>query len=272
MKNICKKLLSSVLNIFRLEIKRVDKEGSRMSIKGGLFHIKKLGFYPVTVIDVGAAFGGWSRLCYQIFPKAEYILSEPLKEYQKVLKKYTDSHKNIKYFQSAVGSKNGYVYINVHKDLVGSSILKETDSPFSDGQSRKVPLITLDKAVKGFKGPYLIKIDVQGAELEVLLGAKEILELTEYIILEVSLFESMKGSPQLFDVVNFMKERGFVVYDIVSALYRPLDKALSQVDMVFVKEKGQFRKDHRYCTPEQRKKQNKEFIKKNRNKFKTYLK
>lgn len=271
MKQIIKKLINWLLGFFNLELTKKASERKNF-MRGALNQIKNMGFSPKTIIDAGTAFGDWSRLCYQIFPKADHILFEPLKEYQKVLRKYADSHKNIKYFQSAVGSKNGYVYINVHKDLVGSSILKETDSPFSDGQSRKVPLVILDKAVKGFKGPYLIKIDVQGAELEVLLGAKEILELTKYIILEVSLFESMKGSPQLFDVVNFMKERGFVVYDIVSALYRPLDNALSQVDMIFVKEKGQFRKDHRYCTPEQRKKQNKEFVKKNRNKFKNYLK
>jgi len=271
MKQIIKKLINSLLGFLNLELTRKFPR-KRNCMSGGLNQIKKVGFNPKTIIDVGAAFGDWSRLCYQIFPKADYILFEPLKEYQKALRKYANSHRNIKYLQSAVGSKNGYVYINVHKDLVGSSILKETDSPFSDGQLRKVPLISLDKAVKGFKGPYLIKIDVQGAELKVLLGAKETLELTEYIILEVSLFESMKDGPQLFDVVDFMKERGFVVYDIVGALYRPLDKALSQVDMVFVKEKSQFRKDRRYCTPKQREKQNKEFVKKNQNKFKIYLK
>ena len=46
------------------------------------------------------------------------------------------------------------------------------------------------------------------------LGAEATLGSTEYIILEVSFFEFFKGGPQFWDVVNFMKSKGFVAYDI----------------------------------------------------------
>ena len=36
-------------------------------------------------------------------------------------------------------------------------------------------------------------------------------------MLEGSLFEFMKGAPQLYDVVSYMKGRGYVAYDIVLA-------------------------------------------------------
>ncbi len=49
-----------------------------------------------------------------------------------------------------------------------------------------------------------------------------------------------------------MRELGFATYNIVGRLYRPLDDALAQVDVVFVQEAGRFRKDHFYATPEQR--------------------
>ena len=52
----------------------------------------------------------------------------------------------------------------------------------------------------------------------------------------------MKGAPEFFEVIKFMKDKGFVVYDILNGFYRPLDKALGQVDIVFVKEDGKFRK------------------------------
>ncbi len=58
-----------------------------------------------------------------------------------------------------------------------------------------------------------------------------------------------------------MKECGFVCYDIFGFQYRLLDNALSQVDMVFVKEKGLFRSDHSYATREQRAAQDAQFIK-----------
>jgi hypothetical protein len=73
------------------------------------------------------------------------------------------------------------------------------------------------------------------------------------VILEVTLFGTMIGGPQLADVVAYMKDRGFVVYDAWGFLYRPYDEALAQLDMAFVRQDGVFRKSHVFATPEQRK-------------------
>lgn len=70
--------------------------------------------------------------------------------------------------------------------------------------------------------------------------------------LEASLFGSIIGGPQFFDVVPQVKEFGFVVYDVCGFLYRPFDNALSQADIIFVRERGRFRQSHVYATPEQR--------------------
>ena len=127
---------------------------------GALKHIKQTyKFYPKTIIDIGAAFGDWSRNCLNIFPKAKYLLIEPLSEFSKVLGKFAHNHKNINYLQFAVGPKNKKISINIHQDLVGSSLLKEK-SQFSDGHPRKVCMISLDHVCKNLKGPYLIKADV----------------------------------------------------------------------------------------------------------------
>ena len=68
---------------------------------------------------------------------------------------------------------------------------------------------------------------------------------TEYVIVEVCLFA------QMYDIIHFMKSQGFVAYDIVDLGYRPSDAALWQVDMAFVKEFGQFRKDTSYVAQQQ---------------------
>jgi hypothetical protein len=52
--------------------------------------------------------------------------------------------------------------------------------------------------------------------------------------------------PQLADVVEFMKERGFVAYDFVGGHERPLDRALAQLDVVFVSEDRICRQTSRY--------------------------
>ena len=56
-----------------------------------------------------------------------------------------------------------------------------------------------------------------------------------------------------------MKERGFVLYDVLGYSYRLLDGAMSQVDLVFVQENGMFRKYHFYASKEQREAQNRLF-------------
>jgi Methyltransferase FkbM domain len=98
--------------------------------------------------------------------------------------------------------------------------------------------VTVDEvcAEKNLNGPYLIKVDVQGAELQVLAGATRTLREAEAVILEVTLFGTIISGPQFSDVVAFMKQCRFVAYDFCGFLYRPFDKALSQVDLVFVRE------------------------------------
>ena len=75
----------------------------------------------------------------------------------------------------------------MHADKYGSSLLREIEGPSVDGVPRQVPIITVDQACsdRNLKGPYLIKVDVQGAELQVLAGASRTLQQTEAVILEV---------------------------------------------------------------------------------------
>jgi hypothetical protein len=130
-----------------------------------------------------------------------------------------------------------------------------------DGVERSVPLRTLDAlcAEHRLPAPNLLKVDVQGAELEVLAGGRQVLSQAEYAILELSLFRSFVGGPQLHDVVAFMREMGFVAYDILELLYRLVDGALGQIDMAFVKDEGVFRTTHAYATLEQRAAQDRAF-------------
>ena len=136
------------------------KEYRRTSMQGALNQIKELQFRPKTVIDVGVAFGDWSKMCYTFFPDAQYFLFEPLQEYKNTLNKITSEFDNAQYLDFAAGSKNGTVTLNVHEDLVGSSMFRETE-PFNDDKPRTVPMVTLDKIALEYnsKGPYLIKID-----------------------------------------------------------------------------------------------------------------
>lgn len=227
--------------------------GVRTTIGESYALIRGLGFEPKTIIDVGVAAG--TPELYRTFPDCYYLLIEPLKEFESDLITILGQFKG-SYVLAAAGAKSGWATFNVHMNhMDGSSLHKETMGAEADGYEINVPVVTIDDVVekKELAGPYLLKVDVQGAELSALDGASKTLLDTEVVVLEVSLFEFMIGAPQFHEVVSYMKQRDFVVYDIIHGWNRPFDNALGQVDVVFVKDKGMFRRSHAYSTVEQMK-------------------
>ena len=97
-------------------------------------------------------------------------------------------------------------------------------------------MTTLDEVVGSvITSPQLLKLDVQGYEVEVLKGATRILAHTEVALLEVSLIEYNAGSPLFAEVIACMSNAGFAAYDICGYARRESDRALFQVDMLFVR-------------------------------------
>ena len=254
---LVKKLFEAFgLEIHRKQSRPPEKQDAtnppRVSMTGALRQIASLGFKPQTIIDVGV--GSGTAELYQQFTDANILLIEPLAEFEPSLKKLCREHR-AQYVLAAAGETSGTVGFNFHVDQPDcSSLLKEVEGPSVDGVLRQVPMVTVDQicAEKGLTGPYLLKADVQGAELQVLAGAAHTLKETELVILEGTLFGTMIGGPQVFDLLSRMKELEFVLYDAWGFLYRPFDNALSQLDMAFVREGGRFRQSHVFATPEQR--------------------
>ena len=217
----------------------------RLSMAEVLDLIVDLGFSPTTVIDVGVAKG--TPALYTHFPNAQYLLIEPLKEFENNLKEICKEY-DAEYILAAAGAKSDMMVIRISPKLEGSSLL------WTDGVKRTVPVITLDSVIKekNLRGPYLLKVDVQGAELQVLDGASTLLKDTELVILEVSFFRFIDGYPEFYDVIDYMKKRGFVAFEVFGGHNRPLDGARAQVDIAFVREEGIFRKSHSWATYEQR--------------------
>ena len=247
-----KGLVKRILSARGYELRRRPTElPLRTTIRQSYELMKDLGFGPATVIDVGVASG--TPELYETFPGATFLLVEPLAAFEAEIKMILQRYRG-SYVIGAAGPRSGEVSFNVHDNhMHGSSLLNETMGEVADGHRITVPMVVVDDLVKerSLVGPMLVKVDVQGGEINVLEGCTRTLESTEAVVLEVSLFEFMKGAPQLHDVVSYMKALGFVAYDIVLGWNRPLDNALGQVDIVFVKEAGRFRRDHSFATVEQ---------------------
>ncbi len=252
--------ISYVKNVLRRAAKRFGLDvrpiaagaGSvRVTLRECYDHLTSKGFQPDVILDVGVATG--TPDLYDAFPHAYLMLVEALGVFEPDLNAILSKRQG-SYVVAAAGSTVGEVMFNQHSyRLDGSSLYKESMGEVADGIQVTVNQIRLDDLVREreLTGGFLIKVDVQGAELDVLGGAEEVLKNTEVVVLEVSLFEFMKGAPQFAAVVAFMSDRGYVAYDMVHGWNRPLDNALGQIDIVFVKDTGPFRKEHRYASPDQ---------------------
>ena len=217
------------------------------SMKMLLEDLSRRGLSPTSILDVGANCTSWSRLAKVIFPLANCFLIEPQVEMYKELEKFCSDFLGSKFFLVAVGDTEEIKVLTVWEDLAGSSLLPpESKDLISLGKQRLVEVTTIDSLIN--KGlihlPQLVKLDIQGFELKALLGANKLFETTEAFIIEVSLFEFMEGQPVFSDVIVFMKERGYVVYDFPGFSRRPFAGSLGQVDICFVKNEGLFRKNN----------------------------
>jgi FkbM family methyltransferase len=219
-----------------LGLRLAKREAPTRSFADFFFHIKHLQQDFATIVDVGVATG--TPALYDAFPRAKFYLVEPVAEFAPSLAKLK-ARLDAEVFAVAAGAEDGEAVFNVHDDLSGSSLLKQVEGPTLDGTPRRVRLARLDSLLPHeLKRPVLVKLDTQGAELDALRGLGRQIDSVDMIIVETSLMPFRAGAPEFADVVTFMLERDFVVYDILEGHVRLLDKTLAQVDLVFV------RRDH----------------------------
>lgn len=255
--HVGQRVVNAALSPLGLEVRR----RSTMSTAATLERIRGLGIVPATVVDVGAAYGDWSATCCRIFPDARCILIEPLEEFAPFIDLHPELRDAIR-IVAAAGAGSGGVDLNVHEDLVGTSQLRERAGGDIDGQRRRVPSVAVDDVVneQGAPPPYFLKVDVQGAEEAVLVGSATVLRRSELVMLEVSFFPFFEGGADFETIVSTMHKRGFVPYDVINPLYRPLDGALAQADIAFVPRDSTLRARLTYATRAQRESQNADFL------------
>jgi FkbM family methyltransferase len=143
----------------------------------------------------------------------------------------------------ALSDKEGYADLYVEKTnpvATGASLYRENTDWYSEGkyETITVPTKTLDSC-NYFNGELIdfIKLDVQGAELDILNGGEKTIKNTEYVLIEVSLVEYNQGAPLIDKIVDKMMEYGFYMLDIVEYHSFPqlYNGAIFQLDVLFKK-------------------------------------
>lgn len=86
--------------------------------------------------------------------------------------------------------------------------------------------------------PYILKIDVEGAELDVLHGATEMLAHTEAIVIETPVVLRKDGASSFGEIVSFLTQKGFAIFDIAEMSYHQKTGFLNLANAIFVKQKN----------------------------------
>ena len=174
------------------------------------------------IIDIGSNVGEYTELFKNINKNIEVVCFEPQKKIFNILKKNLKSYRKVKFHNVAIGSYNTYKNLNTN---LGSSYI----SSFSNFNKKsnyykirnsllkhsnlkkyeKVIVARLD-SYKEFKRKKidLIKIDVEGYEIEVLKGMGKLLKNTEMIMIEIHK-SNMYLNYNPNKIEKFLKNNGF---------------------------------------------------------------
>lgn len=231
-KNIFKQCVSGTLfrNIVPVELRSRSIFNAISSFK----NLRKNGFNPSVIIDCGAYEGEWTKEIKRIFPGSKILLIEALPEKEKYLAKIKMEYSNVDYEIALLGARPAET-VEFYKMNTGSSVFEEQSNVSRETIS--LPMKTLDQIVSARKinKISLLKLDVQGSEIEVLKGGLNTLRNSDMVLLECSFLQYNKGAPLFNEVLDFMSAQGFFVYDIGS-LFRWKGTALLQADIIFVRE------------------------------------
>ena len=197
--------------------------------------LKTKGFEPKYIVDVGCGYGEWTKKMIKYFKNSNFLLFDADESNKEKLDKLITENKNIAY-QITLLSDDVKDY-QFFKMGYGSSIYEEQTT-----HKREIKNIKSKKLInllpKEFKNSdnNMIKLDVQGSELKILNGLDNLLDKFEVIILETSIHKYNKDAPLFKDVLDFMTNNEYKLYDLFDFKRLGNHKSfLLQFDCVFVR-------------------------------------
>ena len=187
------------------------------------------------VIDIGANVGQFTLCAREYLPDADVIAFEPLASAARRFRAVHGDDRRVRLVEAAVGPDAGSQSLHVSKAADSSSLL-----PIGAGQRALFPgtdeshletvrVVRLEDEMtdSGVPTPTLVKIDVQGFELEVLRGCESRLDRIDLVYVECSFIELYEGQALAGEVVAWLGERGFRLAGIGSV------SADRQADLLF---------------------------------------
>jgi FkbM family methyltransferase len=169
---------------------------------------KQKGFSPRVIYDIGACYGEWGAIAKETWPEARVIMFEANPECQPFLQTRGEHYiqllsneddRTVKYYTSNTITK------------YGNSYYRELTNFYSPDKFVEMKTRTLDSVVREYDLPLpdFIKIDVQGAEIDVLRGAREALKTAKALFVELQHKQYNEGAMLVNESLPLIESMGF---------------------------------------------------------------
>ena len=238
------KLLRKILKVFRIARYPALLGPLRHGVAAGIDHAAVLSHLsPATIVDVGANIGQFSLMAAELNPSARIFAFEPIPRAADRFEKVFAGNRLVSVHRYAIGESQRTDILHLSGRDDSSSLL-----PISDLQTSmhpetaevgqlKVDVKPLDQVLtsEDLVGPALLKIDVQGAELEVIKGCASLLQHFDHIYAELSFAEFYSGQPLCDEIIAWLAERNFKLAGIYN-LAADKNGVTVQADFLFARQ------------------------------------
>ena len=179
------------------------------------------------VVDIGANRGQFALIAHHVFPHAAIYSFEPLKEPAGVFTNIFKNIPNVTLDTCAIGPQPATATIHVTRDDDSSSLLPVTQMQSdlfpgaAETETRQVSVYPLSARIDPACIPpaSLLKIDVQGYELEVLRGCEDVLQKFSHLYIECSFIELYAGQALAHQVIAWLQARNFILSSVHHLYY-----------------------------------------------------
>ena len=209
-------------------------------VLGAFEHFYVLNKNYKTVVDIGANRGQFSLAASSLNADAYIFAFEPLLNPSNIFRKVFKNNNKVKIFKAAVGpiAKREMMHVSAKDDssslLKISSMQNELFPGTHEEGLEEVSIAPLDHFIssKEISSPALLKLDVQGFELEALKGCESLFHRFDHIYCECSFISLYEGQKLSSDVISYLNTHNYNLTGVYNLLKKP-DGECIQADFLF---------------------------------------
>jgi FkbM family methyltransferase len=239
-RNLCE--IASHPESIRLKIKEpaLDLATFRLCLR-----LRNQGINPSVIFDVGANAGQFAIAATTIWPSAGILSYEPQSAIYRLLEAKAKKYPRIEPRNLALGAKaETDALMHIASQSASSSLLpmgeghKQAALDVYETGTQRVSVGTLAEEIKNVSadGSAMLKMDVQGYEQNVLIGAYDELHYFDWIVFETSCFPLYEGETTFVEISQWLQAAGFAFYGPMDIHFAQSTSRLRQFEALFYKQ------------------------------------